>query len=79
MASAAQSAKVVPVETKEDLAYFSISDLAFRWRCSRGSVYNMLRGYPVVDFATQPGHRGKKLVAAATVFMIEKSHTRTMR
>ena len=33
--------------------YFSISELAQRWRCSRGTVYNRLRavGAEVLDFA----------------------------
>src|ERR1700731_2874373 len=48
--------------------YFSIADLAKRWRCSRGTVYNRLRsaGARVLDFAT-PGKRGKKVVAASVV------------
>jgi hypothetical protein len=31
-------------------------DLAERWRCSRGTVYNVIRGEKVLDFAT-PGHK----------------------
>jgi hypothetical protein len=36
--------------------FFSIRDLAERWRCSRGSVYSRIRGEMVVDFAA----KGKK-------------------
>ena len=61
-----------------DPTYFSISDLAKRWRCSRGSVYNILRGEKVLDFAT-PGHKGHKLVSIETVRRIEARHLRVMR
>lgn len=52
--------------------FFSIGELAERWRCSRGSVYNRLRavGAKVLDFAA-PGKRGKKVVPASTVLQIE--------
>lgn len=68
-----------------DPAYFSISDLAARWRCSRGSVYTYLRGQKVLDFAprgrTQTGQprRGHKLVSAETVRKIESEKTRISR
>lgn len=39
-------------------AFFSISDLAVRWRVSRSAVYGYLRGYPVIDFAPAPGRKG---------------------
>jgi predicted DNA-binding protein YlxM (UPF0122 family) len=59
--------------------YFSISDLAKRWRCSRGTVYNRLRseGARVLDFAT-PGKRGKKVVAASVVLQIESRVTKRL-
>jgi hypothetical protein len=58
--------------------FFSIPELAVRWRCSRGTVYNMLRGEKLLDFAA-PGHRGKKLVPAAVVSRIEESNMRVFR
>jgi hypothetical protein len=58
--------------------YFSIPELASRWRCSRGTVYNVIRGEKVLDFAT-PGHRGKKLVPRDVVCSIEQSNTRVWR
>lgn len=58
--------------------YYSIADLAERWRCSRGTVYNVLRGEKVLDFAL-PGHKGKKLVAAEVVCRIERGNTRILR
>jgi hypothetical protein len=60
--------------------YLSISELAARWRCSRGSVYNRLRalGAEVLDFAS-PGKRGKKVVSLATIIRIEESRTKRLR
>jgi len=59
--------------------YFSIADLAKRWRCSRGTVYNRLRskGARVLDFAT-PGKRGKKVVAVSVVLQIESLVTKRL-
>ena len=59
---------------------FSIGELAERWRCSRGSVYNRLRaaGAKVLDFAA-PGKRGKKAVPASVVMEIEARYTRRLR
>jgi hypothetical protein len=62
----------------ETASYFSIPELADRWRCSRGTVYNMIRGERVLDFAA-PGHRGKKLVPAEVVRGIEQRRTRMFR
>lgn len=52
--------------------FYSIRELAQRWRCSRGSVYNRLRasGAKVVDFALA-GKRGSKLVPSSVVREIE--------
>jgi hypothetical protein len=58
--------------------FYSIADLAARWRCSRGSVYNRLRGEKVVDFAAI-GRKGKKLVPLETVQKIERAHMRVLR
>lgn len=60
------------------LPFYSIADLAARWRCSRGTVYNILRGEKVLNFAP-PGHKGKKLVSAEVVCCIEREHMRVLR
>ena len=60
-------------------ALFSIPDLAERWRCSRATVYNLLRGEEVVDFAPAPGRKGHKLVTAETVRRIEERRVRRFR
>ena len=58
-------------EVKQE--YFSFAELAERWRCSRGTVYNRLRatGAEVLDFAPR-GKRGKKAIRVATVLRIEE-------
>jgi hypothetical protein len=81
MASAFQIEQKEPADKKarpDTRAFFSIPDLAERWRCSRGTVYNVIRGEKVLDFAT-PGHKGKKLVPAEVVRAIEKSKMRAWR
>lgn len=60
-------------------AFYSIADLARRWRVSRSAVYAYLRGYPVIDFAPAPGRKGHKLVTAETVAKIESERLRVMR
>ncbi len=59
--------------------YFSIADLAERWRVSRSAVYGYLRGYTVLDFAPAPGRKGHKLVSAKTVLEIERERMRILR
>lgn len=58
--------------------YFSIPELAERWRCSRGTVYNVIRGEKVLDFA-RPGRKGKKLVPVEVVRRIEERMLRVWR
>lgn len=58
--------------------YFSIPDLAERWRCSRASVYNQIRGEKVLDFATN-GRKGHKLVPLEVVLKIERVRMRVLR
>jgi hypothetical protein len=58
--------------------FFSIRDLAERWRCSRASVYNQIRGEKVVDFAAN-GRKGHKLVPLEVVLKIERSRLRILR
>jgi len=79
MASATQFA--TRPETKSEgvlLPFFSIQDLAQRWRCSRASVYNRIRGEKVVDFAAAGG-KGHKLVPLEVVLKIERAHLRVLR
>lgn len=59
--------------------YFSISEIANRWRCSRGTVYNRLRaeGARVLDFAA-PGKKSKKAVSAQVVLQIESRKTKKL-
>lgn len=58
--------------------FFSIPELAGRWRCSRASVYNRIRGEKVVDFAAR-GKKGHKLVPLDVVLKIESGHLRVLR
>jgi hypothetical protein len=60
-------------------SYLSIPELATRWRCSRGTVYNRLRlaGVKVLDFAVA-GRKSKKLVSAAVVAHLEARYTKTL-
>ena len=58
--------------------FFSIPELAERWRCSRASVYNRIRGQKVVDFAAR-GKKGHKIVPLDVVLKIESRHTKVLR
>jgi hypothetical protein len=82
MASAVQFAAAAAPESKPSSStlppFFSIQDLAKRWRCSRASVYNRIRGERVVDFAAT-GKKGHKLVPLDVVLKIERSHQRVLR
>ena|ERR1700733_14409537 len=59
--------------------YLSIQEVATRWRCSRGTVYNRLRvvGAKVLDFAPR-GKRGKKVVPVRVVVQIEEGKLRRL-
>jgi len=59
--------------------FFSIAELAARWRCSRATVYNRLRatGAKVLDFSTK-GKKGKKAVPDSVVLQIEDRQTRRL-
>jgi hypothetical protein len=61
-------------------AYFTFQELANRWRCSRGTVRNRLRacGAPVLDFASAPGKRSKKLIPASTIEAMELKKTKRL-
>jgi hypothetical protein len=67
-----------PQAASMERPYFSIPDLADRWRCSRASVYNRLRGEKVVDFAAT-GRKGHKLVPLEVVLKIERERVRVLR
>lgn len=57
--------------------FYTYKDLKDRWRCSIGTVYNILDRYSarIVDF-TDPGNkRGKKLVPLSEVSRIEKQRS----
>jgi hypothetical protein len=60
--------------------FYSISELADRWRCSRGTVYNRLRaeGARVLDFAPA-GKKGRKAVPAIVVSEIESRNMKKLR
>jgi hypothetical protein len=82
MASAAQLGSVTAVDKVNSRSspqlFFSISDLAERWRLSRASVYNILRGEKVVDFAAV-GKKGHKIVSLDVVLKIERERVRVLR
>jgi hypothetical protein len=67
------------VRAQDTQPFFSIADLAERWRVSRSAVYGYLRGYLVLDFAPAPGRKGHKLVPADTVLEIERERMRILR
>jgi hypothetical protein len=60
--------------------FLSITDLAQRWRCSRGTVMSVLRRChaKMLDLAPH-GKRGRKVIALATVREIEKRIERGVR
>jgi hypothetical protein len=72
--------KAIPQEGRAVPDFFSIGELATRWRCSRGTVYNRLRavGAKVLDFATAPGKRSKKAVSIGVVLQIENRKTKAL-
>jgi hypothetical protein len=60
--------------------FLSIAELAKRWRCSRGTVYNVFRRLHLkfTDLGP-PRKRGKKAVPLATVLEIEKKLGKMVR
>ncbi len=72
----AHERQAIPSQVEQP--FYSIADLARRWRLSRASVYNILRGEKVLDFA-RPGRRGHKLVALETVRRIEGRRMKVLR
>ena len=59
-------------------AFCSIPELARRWRCSRATVYNRIRGEKILDFAAK-GRRGHKVVPREVVSNIERTHMKILR
>jgi len=74
----AHSAEQASPAAQAALPFYSIPELAERWRCSRGSVYNRIRGQVVLDFAAK-GRKGHKLIPAEVVLKIERAHLRVLR
>ena len=64
----------------EPRPFYSISELAERWRCSRGLVYNVIRGERVLDLATS-GRKKKshKLIPFDVVLRIEREKMKVFR
>jgi hypothetical protein len=58
--------------------FFSVDDIAARWRCSRGTVYNRLRsaGAMCLDFSSKKQSRSKRSISRATVFQIEEKFSK---
>ena len=71
---------VIPQTAPVHQDFFSIGDLATRWRCSRGSVYNRLRrvGASVLDFAPR-GKRSRKAVSLKAVLDIEVRQSKRLQ
>jgi hypothetical protein len=55
-------------------AYYTISDLALRWSCSRALVYTVIAEseFKILDLTREGRTRGRKLVPAATVEELER-------
>jgi hypothetical protein len=58
--------------------FFSVYDIATRWRCSRGTVYNRLRsaGAIALDFTSKKQSRSKRSIPRSVVMQIEAKHTK---
>jgi hypothetical protein len=69
--------RVQPVQ--EPRPFYSIPELAERWRCSRGTVYNVIRGERVLDLATGKKRKSHKLVPFDVVLRIERDKLKVLR
>jgi hypothetical protein len=60
--------------------FYSITELAERWRCSRGLVYNVIRGERLLDLAAN-GRKKKshKLIPFDVVLRIEREKMMVFR
>ena len=65
---------------QEPRPFYSIPELAARWCCSRGLVYNVIRGERVLDLAAN-GRKKKshKLVPLEVVLKVEREKMRIFR
>jgi len=61
-------------------AFYSIQDLANRWRCARGTVYNVLREseFKVLDLSHPGKDKGKRLIPGSVVERIEQRRMRPL-
>lgn len=59
-------------------SFYSIPDLAARWDCSRGTVYNILAEseFKVLNLTRKGKDKGKRLVPAAVIEKLEQSRMR---
>jgi hypothetical protein len=64
----------------EPRPFYSIPELADRWRCSRSLVYNVIRGERVLDLAAN-GRKKKshKLIPFDVVLRIERDKMKVFR
>jgi hypothetical protein len=60
--------------------HFTIAQVAARWQCSRGTVYNTLRtfGAKIVNLAPPGKKKGRKLVPVETLERLERQRTTKM-
>lgn len=60
--------------------YYSIPDLALRWRCSRGTVYAVIgeSEFEVFDLSRPGANKGKKLIPGSVVEKIERARMRSL-
>ena len=58
--------------------HFRISEVAHLLHVSRGTVYSLLRGEFVIDFAA-PGHKGTKLIPESTLRRILEKRKKRFR
>jgi hypothetical protein len=60
--------------------FYSIPDLALRWRCSRATVYATIAEseFKILDLARTGNDKGKRLIPAAVVEKIEKARMRRL-
>ena len=59
--------------------HYRISEAARLLGVSRGTIYNLLRGEWVVDFAPSGGCKGVKLIAESTVARLLERHRKRFR
>ena len=78
-ATALTSSAIDPSEAYPRREFFSMQELAERWRCSRGTVYNRLRAeaVKVLDFS-RAGKKGKKLVPVSAVHELESRNLKKL-